>query len=106
MNPNVDSISVDRIKEIYEILLDAMIDGIEKMEISEEESKKSAEYILQHLDSIKTQVELIVFLEQLCKSWPIYNNVYHKLLNEQKTVEDQKRITEVENSINNIKINI
>lgn len=102
MDPNATNISPERIKEIYNILADAMIDGIEKMEISEDESKKSAEYILQNLDPIKTQSELLTFLEQLCKTWPIYNNVYYKLLNEQKVVEDQGKIAEVENSINNI----
>lgn len=102
MDPNSTNVSAERIKEIYNILADAMIDGIERMDISEEESKKSADYIFQNLDSIKTQAELINFLEQLCKAWPTYNNVYHKLLNEQKTFEDQKKIAEVENSINNI----
>ena len=102
MDPNVINIGPERIKEIYNILADAMIDGIEKIEISEEESKKSAEYIVQNLDSVRTQTELITFLEQLCKSWPTYNNCYHKLLNEQKAFEDKKKIQEVESSINNI----
>ncbi len=102
MDPNLNNFSPERIKEIYNILADAMIDGIEKMEISEEESKKAAGYILQNLDLVKTQPELITFLEQLCKTWPTYNNVYHKLLSEQQISEDQKKIAEVKNSINKI----
>ncbi|MBI4096285.1 MAG: hypothetical protein HY425_01045 [Candidatus Levybacteria bacterium] len=102
MDPNLNNITPERREEIYNILADAMIDGIEKMEISEEESKKSVEYILQNLESVKTQAELITLLEQLCKTWPTYNNVYHKLLNEQQASNDQKKIAEVENSINNI----
>lgn len=105
VDQNPTSITPERIKEIYNILADAMIDGIEKMEISEDDSKKSAEYILQNLDSIKTQTELINFLEQLCKTWPTYNNVYHKLLNEQNALEDQKKIAQVEVSLNNMQAN-
>jgi|WetSurMetagenome_2_1015567.scaffolds.fasta_scaffold399499_2 hypothetical protein len=105
MDLNTVSITPERIKEIYNILADAMIDGIEKMEISENESKKSVEFILQNLDPVRTQAELILFLEQLCKTWPTYNNVYHKLLNEQKILDDQRKIVEVENSINNINNN-
>lgn len=106
MDPNAASITPEKIRGIYDILYDAMVDGIEKMEISDDESRKSAEYILQNLDSVKTQAELMVFLEQLCKSWPAYNNAYQKLLNEQKAMEDRKKITEVENSINSITDNI
>ena len=100
MDPNL--IGPEKIKEIYDILSDAMIDGIEKMEISEDESKKSAEYILQNLDSIKTQAELIAFFEHLCKLWPAYNNVYRNLLDQQKVFEDKKKIVEVESSINTL----
>jgi len=102
MDPNTDIITPERIKEIYNILADAMIDGVEKMEISEEESRKSAEFILQNLDPIKTRAELISFLEELCKVWPTYNNVYHRLINEQKVIDDQQKLAEVENSIKNI----
>lgn len=106
MNPNVDSISADRIKEIYNILADALIDGVEKGEVSEEDEKNSAEFMLQNLDSVKTQAELITFLEQLCKNWPTYNSVYHKLINEQKAVDDQAKIAEIEKSLNSIKSSI
>lgn len=106
MDPNAASVTPERIKEIYDILTDAMIDGIGKMEISDDESRKSAEFILQNLDPVKTQAELVIFLEQLCKTWPTYNNVYRRILNEQKAVEDQKKIEEVKDSINNIKDNI
>jgi hypothetical protein len=102
MDPNAANIDPERIKGIYNFLTDALIEGVEKGEISEDDERESAEYVLQNLDSVKTQTELVNFLEQLCKSWPSYKSAYHKIINEQKLTEDQKKISEIENSINNI----
>lgn len=102
MDPNLNNIGTEKIKEIYDVLSDAMIDGIEMGKISDDESKKSVEYILQNLDNVKTKQELITFLEYLCSTWPIYRAVYQQLINEQKTVENENKIEQVKNSLNNL----
>lgn len=62
--------------EIFTLLRDAMISGLEKEMLTEDEMQKSASYILFHLDAVKTNKELVLFLRDLSTSWSAYMPVY------------------------------
>lgn len=63
-------------KKIYEDLAEALIAGLEKGLIPEQDSQDSSAFILDNLDAIQTREELIRFLETLCRRWDIYREVY------------------------------
>lgn len=95
-------ITEDYRKKIYDDLADTMIAGLINGEILDEESKDSSKYILSNLDNIKTEQELMQFLEDLANKWSVYRTVLLKLKNEQVKSEDVKKLSEVQNKLHQL----
>lgn len=53
-----------------------IITGLETKRMTLVEMKASANYILDNIDRIKNYTEFIIFLDDLRKKWPIFNDVY------------------------------
>jgi hypothetical protein len=81
-------------KILYNLCSDALIDGVEAGQLTEDDESKSAEYVLQ-LDLVSTVSELRWFLEALSAKWAIHSKVHQKfVLNEMKNMsaEDRKKL--------------
>lgn len=85
--------------EIYKLLRDCLISGLEKNTLTEDEMGKSASYILYHLDSVKTDKELVLFLRDLSTRWSAYMPVY--VFEKQKDVvaADQAKLADVQSKL-------
>ena len=103
MNPQgTDQITDAARKIVYDDLADGLIEALEEGNVSEEEAKKSSIFALEELEKIQTKAGLLVFLEKLSSSWPMYNNVYLKTKTEETKKEDQEQIGEVQEEIDKL----
>lgn len=98
MDENVFS-EEDR-KKIYDELADLMIDGMEKGLLSGPESKISAQFILDNLEMIKTHEEFKKFLSDLSKKWTVYLPAYTKIKESISKQEDDKKLKEITDKLN------
>jgi hypothetical protein len=64
--------------EIEVQLVTAIIDGHHKHNFSYVQMKKSARYILKHLDKISTHEELVHFLHNLSSHWMIFTSIFQR----------------------------
>lgn len=96
-------------KKIYDQLANAMIEGMEKGELNDEESKKSAQCILENLDDLETEEELIEFLQELSDNWPSYKSTYDNIKMQTKAKNNQKhdetQIREIQDKLNQLIVN-
>lgn len=65
-------------KDLYHELVDAMIAGLEKGELFEEDSSASADVMLENIEKAANKNEIVFFLENLSKRWDVYRPVYIK----------------------------
>lgn len=89
-------------KIVYDDLADALIEALEKGNVSEKEAKKSSIFVLGELEKIQTKSALLVFLEKLSSSWPMYNNVYLKTKTEETKKDAQEQISEIKEELQKI----
>ncbi len=99
-NPSL--ITEDLRKKIYDDLAEAMISALEAGRINQEEGKKSAKFILNSLDNIKTKEELKKFLEDLGNQWNIYKGVLIKLKNEEVQNQDAQKLAQIQDKLNQL----
>jgi len=92
----MDNTVSDLKKRASELLFDALIAGLDKGELSLEDSQRSARKIELHLDQIESQEELLVFLRSLDKTYPAYRPVYIKLKEEEALYEDKMKLESVQ----------
>ena len=88
-------------KELNDILIAALNNG----QILVEESEKCADFILQNFNEVKDKDSLAIFSEDLSTFWPIYNNFYLKTTGEETKADDQAKITEIQNNLDNLSTN-
>lgn len=88
-------------EKIYSRLRDALIVGLQNGTIVDEEGQKSAEFVLT-LDTVKTQEELLTFLQNLSTRWPAYETVYIELKTEEEKKKDQEKISTIETTLNTL----
>ncbi len=77
-NPDQE-ISDELRKKVYDMLADALIKGLELLNpdiFNVRDSENSAEFIIDHMKSIKTRGELLVFLKHLSDKWEVFRPVY------------------------------
>lgn len=100
--PN-SSINSEYREKIYKELAEVMLHDLEAGQISIEESKKLSQFILDHLDSVKTYTELSSFLQELVNKWPVYKTVSMQLQDdlEDKNLKEEK-IEEIREDISHI----
>lgn len=62
-------------EEVQRALLDRMLTAIEKEEVTLAETKIIANYVLDNMDKLTTYTEMLEFLRNLQKKWPIFTTV-------------------------------
>lgn len=65
--------------------------ALKRGEISEIDSPKTAQYILDRLSKVTTQEELIVFLQELSAKWSIFSD--YLTLERSKTIKKEEEVT-------------
>lgn len=96
-NPSDLSLKKDN---LYKELIDFYIKGVETgLFSSEEDSKESARFILDKLESIALEHEIKPFLEELAAKWPAYKSILVPLKIEGYQEKDQQQIDVVENEL-------
>lgn len=62
----------DEIKVIEQEVVDTLVASLDKEAISEQELPTIADYVLTHIDNLKTKDEIMPFLRQLSEKWRIF----------------------------------
>ena len=90
-------------KDIIEKITGTLLEAMEQQEISEEEGKVVAQYILSKKESFSNQEELLEFLQTLSDIWPMYKQLYDT---EQKSTEsettDTKKLDEIKHQLSTL----
>lgn len=92
-------------KRAAELLFDAIIAGLEKSELSIDDSKKSARKIEMHLDQLESPEELLVFLKSLDQKYPSFRSVFIQLKAEETEIEDKLKLQSVQERLKNLTAN-
>jgi len=103
-----DSVVVDEKKKskIMNDVVSALINAYGTKTISYFEMRKAATYILDHFELIKTENDLIYFLENLSGYWQVFKNVMilEKLGSHQSQNKEQEMIERLSKYIKNYSI--
>lgn len=96
------SISDETRKMVYGQLAEAMLTTLENGQFDYEESQKSAEYVLEHLEKVATVSELKQFLIDLSALWPQYSLVLQNLQSLEQEHHDNKKLEAIESELQKI----
>lgn len=88
-------------KKIYDDLADLMIDAVEREDLPIKEMKKSCQYILETLDTVKTEDELLEFLHVLGEKWKLYAIELVRYEGKKRETQDQAKIQEIQSKLAN-----
>lgn len=100
-SPENQNITDEYRERVYNLLADCLVKALQNPNpevLSMEDSEQSAEFVLQHLEQVKTKDELYLFLKQLSERWFIYHPVYEELQKEdlmQKVQSELQRLQKV-----------
>jgi hypothetical protein len=95
MDPSIKA----TIDNVYDEIKDLLIAGLENNLLEEKEIEKSADFISQHLDKVKDDIELMVFLKKLSQKWNIYTPVYTKYKHQDVKEDDQVQINAIQEKL-------
>lgn len=88
-------------KKIYDDLAELMISSIERSDLPLKEIKKSAQYILETLDTIKTEEELLEFLRALGGKWKMYAIELVRYEGQKHAQKDLQKVQEIQQKLSN-----
>jgi hypothetical protein len=97
--------SEDYKQQIYAEMAETAISALENAQITVEDSQKAATFILEKFKPIASQDQLISFLEELSNSWSIYRDLYVKIKGADTKAEDQTKINEIQENLDNLSTN-
>ena len=104
--PSTQNNSMDDLKKrAASLLFDSLISGLEKGEMTVEDSKKSARKIEMHIDQLESSEELLVFLRSLDQKYPTFRSVFIKLKEEETLLEDKIKLESVQQRLKNLTAN-
>lgn len=91
-------------EKVYKELAEVMLHGLESGQITVAESKELSQFVLDHLDNVRTYAELSDFLKELVSKWPFYKTVSLQLSDDlgDENFKSEK-IKELRESIGQIK---
>lgn len=81
-----------------------MIDGYEKKMLNDDDIKKIARLVLEHIDRIKNHDEIIGFLGKLSLKWPLFTTLAQSEEGKLKSAIEKKTAMEVLKLISNNEI--
>lgn len=79
--------------------MDACISALENKGMTEEQMGDVSFFVLERIDLIKTQQELIGFLEKLSEKWPIFTGILGITRGEADAIEDKQTVLNVQDLI-------
>lgn len=95
--------SLEELKnKAYEQLKEAMVNGLIKKDLSEEQAGESARYISFHLGAVESHEELMLFLDDLSNRWLIYKDACLALKKEKTQQEDQERLQKAQKELKSL----
>lgn len=66
----------ERKDEILQKIVDRILTGLENGNLTEEELKPIADFVLGRIDEFQTEDELIPFLLELAQKWSVFSNIH------------------------------
>ena len=91
-------------KRIYDQLVDVMVKAMERGEMSPDDARPSATFILDGLEKVQTHEELEVFLNTLVRQWPGYAPVLTFLQGEETEQQEQVQIDEIKSKLSSLAV--
>ncbi len=61
--------------QIENMIVDAILMGLEKKQVTEADLPKIADYVLKNIEPIASEDQLFAFLDELSLRWPIFENI-------------------------------
>ncbi len=83
-------------KKIEKMIVDTSIDALEAGAIREYDLSVIADFVLKKIDTVKTQEEMRVFLEELATKWQFFLPIERFLEGEIQHVGEMKAITQAQ----------
>lgn len=80
----------DHKKQLEKMIIDTLVEALEKKKLTEPELQTVSAYVLENIDKIQIHHDLVIFVDQLSKKWPIFQNI------EQIEKGEESRILETE----------
>lgn len=106
MNDNMDTgnsikgKSVEDLKkEIYDALMDTILDAILNGRATMKDGKQSAQFMLDKLDVVQNKDGLLQFLFDISTKWALYNPYYIKMKYGFEVERDDKKIQELKSKL-------
>lgn len=76
MAQSAQALNKTTIDNLYDNLAKALMKGLKRGYLFVDDARQSADYILSHLEKIRTYEELFIFLQELAKKWDAYQEVF------------------------------
>jgi len=105
MDSSLSQFDEKRKNQIEEALVKVIINAYQKKDLSYFDMKKSASYILSHIDKITNSSELFYFLENLSFYWPIFKSVFVMEKQGENKMKEQEIISKLSGYIKNLPAN-
>lgn len=86
----------DKKKEVEKMIVETCIDALEAELIVAEDLQTIAHFVLEHIDTIKSEDELIVFLTKLADKWKFFLPIERFLEAEIKHEEEKVYVQKAE----------
>lgn len=86
-------------KEVEKQIVDVCIGGLDNKSLTEDQMGDISFFVLERIDLVKTQEELVEFLEQLAGRWSIFAGMLSIVKGEEKVVQEKIEVENVENLI-------
>lgn len=77
-------LSLDKTNEIYQHILDAVIKGLEAKEIEAYEAPEIAEYVLDNVEKLQSELDVHKLYESLAELWPFLDVLMSDQSNENR----------------------
>ncbi len=91
-------------QELEKAIVDVCIGALENQRMSDEQMGEVSSFVLSQIDLIKTQDEILVFLENLSERWGIFKNLLDIEKGEGEVAKEKNAISSVEKYIKQGKI--
>lgn len=77
---------------IYFSLADCMLDALEREEVENSQVVTISDFVLDNIKKIKTNAEMMLFLEEVHIRWPYFEKVFLKFKGTEEQRGDEKKL--------------
>lgn len=86
-------------KQLWDNLMDRIIDAMLHGNATLKDGKESAQFMLDRLDPVKSKEELLQFLFDIQTKWSLYNPIYVKIKYSFEGEKDTKKIEDLKSKL-------